>query len=101
MTAVPDANPPAPGDPDLQLGPLRLWVHRYEFDDSATDEDLDWLVAMAIRPADSLGHFHLTVELTPAHLTQQHRFEQEIDQTELEETAVHCARILRRFPARG
>ncbi|MCP2015545.1 hypothetical protein L1280_002713 [Deinococcus sp. HSC-46F16] len=35
------------GQPDFKLGPLRLWVHRYQFPEATDYWDANWLVVTA------------------------------------------------------
>ena len=48
-----------------------------------------------------LGHVEVTVEITPDHLTQLHRFVFEIDQTYVKGVLAGCRRILERLPIKG
>jgi hypothetical protein len=45
-----------------------------------------------------LGRIEAIVEITPDHLTQQHRFEVEVDQSFLPGLVASCDAILTRFP---
>ena len=47
------------------------------------------------------GEVEVTIEITPNHLTQSHRFEFAIDQSYLGETLSGCRRLLERFPVKG
>ena len=51
---------------------------------------------LQIEQLDSLGHFTLRVQITPEHLTQEHCFEFEIDQSYLPGIAANCRAFLRR-----
>jgi hypothetical protein len=50
---------------------------------------------------DKLGQVEVTVDITPDHRTQKHRFIFSIDQSYLPETMNGCRRILARFPVKG
>ena len=56
---------------------------------------------LSIEPRDRTGHFSVVVEITPDHLTQQHSFEFEIDQTYLPGIARMCRAIVEAYPVRG
>jgi len=56
---------------------------------------------VSIRPVDRLGHFKIRVHITPDHLTQQHSFEFEIDQTYLLAIETQCRTIAGAYPVRG
>jgi hypothetical protein len=51
--------------------------------------------------AKSHGHIAITVEITPEHLSQWHRFEFDADQTYLPPIISGCRNLLKRFPIRG
>ena len=58
-------------------------------------------LTITIEPRDRPGHFSVKVEITPEHLTQQHSFEFEIDQTYLPGIARMCRAIVGAYPVRG
>ena len=45
---------------------------------------------ISIKRSDSLGHFLAVINVTPNHMTQDHRFEFEIDQTFVRELVAQC-----------
>ena len=49
----------------------------------------------------SLGHIWLKVGITPDHMTQQHSFQFEIDQTYLSPLLVQCGALLDQYPLRS
>lgn len=49
----------------------------------------------------SLGAVEMKVEITPDHLTQEHKFTFLIDQSYLDPLSSQCARLLQAFPIRG
>lgn len=49
----------------------------------------------------SLGAVEMQVEITPDHLTQEHKFTFSIDQSYLDPLSTQCARLLQAFPIRG
>ena len=51
--------------------------------------------------AGSLGAIVMEVQITPDHLTQEHRFEFLIDQSYLTLLSSQCARLLHAYPLRG
>jgi hypothetical protein len=51
--------------------------------------------------AKTLGAVEMEVQITPDHLTQEHRFTFAIDQSYLEPLSSQCARLLSAFPIRG
>jgi len=57
-------------------------------------------IMVRIATADRTGHVTVVVELTPDHLTQQHRFEFAIDQSYLPAVVAQCHRVLERYPVR-
>ena len=54
-----------------------------------------------IRQVDLLGHFTMRVQITADHLTQDHSFQFEIDQTYLAEIERQCKVIFASYPVRG
>jgi hypothetical protein len=54
-----------------------------------------------IQPVDRLGHLEVKVEITPDHMSQQHSFQFEIDQTYLPLIAMQCRAITQAYPIRG
>jgi len=53
-----------------------------------------------VNATDRVGHLKMRVEITPEHLTQQHRFEFELDQSYLPPVITQCVKLLERFPVR-
>lgn len=51
--------------------------------------------------ASPLGHIAMTVEITPDHLTQQHKFEFEVDQSYLARLVRDCRKVLAEYPIKG
>jgi len=47
------------------------------------------------------GHLELSVEITPDHMAQSHRFKFDLDQAQASDVARQCEDIIRRFPERG
>lgn len=56
---------------------------------------------VCLRPSDRLGHLRLRVQITPDQMTQEHRFDFEIDQTYLPPLIRQCRAILQEYPIRG
>ena len=55
---------------------------------------------IAMKSTDSRGHIELTIEITPDHLSQEHSFLFEIDQSYLPPLVGQCKKVLQRFPYR-
>ena len=51
--------------------------------------------------AKNLGHIEMEVDLTPDHLSQQHKFTFEIDQSYLPSVITECKKILEQYPIKG
>ena len=51
--------------------------------------------------ATGLGHINLVISLTPDHLTEEHVFRTELDQSYLPEIISACQSILDRYPLKG
>jgi hypothetical protein len=58
-------------------------------------------LAVAMEMGDSSGHIHLTIRITPDNLTEEHKYEEEIDQSFLPPIIEGCRQILRQYPVRG
>ena len=50
---------------------------------------------------DALGRIEVTIEITPDHLTQSHKFEFGVDQTYLKDALAGLRRLLERFPVKS
>jgi hypothetical protein len=50
---------------------------------------------------DSLGKISMRVEITPDHITQEHNFQFEIDQSYLVGLIESCRRVIAKYPIRG
>lgn len=50
---------------------------------------------------DALGHVKAVVALTPDHMTEEHTFRSELDQSYLPPIIAECRSILERFPLKG
>ena len=50
---------------------------------------------------ESLGRIWVRVEITPDHLTQEHVFQFEVDQSYLGELIENCRKVLTKYPIRG
>src|SRR5436190_11083671 len=74
----------------LMVGDLIGWAQQCDAlgdgrADAAELAPLEPELKVTVRRADQLGHLTVTVEITPEHMTQQHSFEFELDQTYLPE----------------
>ena len=67
---------------------------------TATLEPYEPALRIDLRRVDRLGHFVAQVDITPDHLAQSHRFEFELDQTDLPGLARGCSAIVARLPRR-
>jgi hypothetical protein len=56
---------------------------------------------VCLRSSDRLGHILMRVEITPDHMTQQHRIDFEIDQSYLPSLMAQCRAIIEEYPIRG
>jgi hypothetical protein len=56
---------------------------------------------ITMKAIDSLGHLEMTVEITPDHLSQEHTFQFEIDQSYLPTLVGQCRKLLEHFPYRN
>jgi hypothetical protein len=50
---------------------------------------------------ESLGHVLVRVEITPDHMTQEHVFQFEVDQSYLRRLIEECRKLLAKYPVRG
>ena len=53
---------------------------------------------LTVAAADHHGHVDITVEITPDHMTQAHKFSFELDQTQVFDVARQADEIVARFP---
>lgn len=67
----------------------------------ATLDCIEPFIRVQVAARDSQGHIEVTVEITPDHLTQQHRFTFELDQSYLPAVIEASRQALERFPIRG
>jgi len=51
--------------------------------------------------AETGGHIHVVISITPDHMSETHSFTDGFDQTYLPPVIAACKRILERFPMRG
>jgi hypothetical protein len=49
----------------------------------------------------SSGHISMRVEITPDHMTQEHNFQSEIDQSYLAGLIESCRKVLAKYPIKG
>jgi hypothetical protein len=69
--------------------------------DNAVLNPIEPGLKVSLGRSDSLGHFLAVINITPDHMTQEHRFEFEIDQTFVSNLIGQCQRIVKTFPVRG
>ena len=58
-------------------------------------------LSVSLRASDRLGHINMRVEITPDHMTQQHRIDFEVDQSYLPPLLAQCRAIMAKYPIRG
>jgi hypothetical protein len=58
-------------------------------------------VVVILRASDRLGHVRMTVQITPDHMTQEHTFQFELDQSHLPSVVDQCRSVVERYPVRG
>lgn len=75
-------------------------MHRGEAP-SATLEPAEPELKVVLEASDGLGHFRVRVDITPDPLHQAHRFEFEIDQSDLPGIVGQGLAILREYAVRG
>lgn len=68
--------------------------------DTAVLDPLEQELRISIERRDSLGHFLVKIEITPDPITQNHRFEFEIDQTYIRDMIAECETITKKIPIR-
>ena len=69
--------------------------------DTAMLNPLEPELDVSVERSDSLGHFMAVINITPDHMTQEHRFEFEIDQTFVSQIIAQCQSIMKKFAIRG
>ena len=90
----------------LMVSDIARWVteceHLYErLQGEAILQTCEPNLLVSIRSSDRIGHMIMRVEITPEHMTQQHKFEFEIDQSYLPSLITHCRAIIAEYPVRG
>ncbi len=91
--------------PILHLYELSRWVEACEqLNQTLTGE----AVLDCLEPAlhvelqvDRSGHITMRIDITPDHMTQEHRFTFEVDQTYLPPLITACRKVIANFPVRG
>ncbi len=56
---------------------------------------------VTLRSSDQIGHILMRVEITPDHMTQEHRIDFEIDQSYLPSLITQCRAIVAEYPILG
>lgn len=56
---------------------------------------------LTLQAVDRVGHLELQVTITPNHLTQEHVFKMELDQSHLPAVLAQCEQLLQAWPIRG
>jgi hypothetical protein len=54
-----------------------------------------------LKTADRAGHISVRIQITPDHMTQEHRFLDYVDQTYLPALIEACREIVAKYPIRG
>ena len=91
--------------PVLHLGDLRSFLSQVEelhatFHGSAQLACIEPNLQVGL-VIDGKGRVRVTIDITPNHLQQNHRFVDELDQTHLRPVMAACRTILSRYPIRG
>lgn len=68
---------------------------------SAALEPFEPELRVSIDALDGPGHIRVQVEITPDHLLQAHRFEFEVDPSQLSGIILQCSKIVQEYPIRG
>jgi hypothetical protein len=89
----------------IRTDEIYAWEHAVEkvladMTGEARLECMEPEIALALK-MQSLGAIELQVQITPDHLTQEHRFTFSIDRSYLARFSSQCARLLSDFPIRG
>jgi hypothetical protein len=66
----------------------------------ASIEPMEPNLRVSLRATDRLGHIKMEVQITPDHMSQNHQFAFEIDQSFLPEIVSQCRKVLEDFPVR-
>lgn len=56
---------------------------------------------VTLQPTDRMGHILMRVEITPDHMTQEHRMDFQIDQSYLPRIIEQCRAVIEEYPIRG
>jgi hypothetical protein len=88
--------------PIIDLPEIKVWLEECEKMNKTLsgEANLDCIepeLSVRLR-AEPLGHIRMEVEITPDNLTQEHRFQFEIDQSYLAELINECRRLLAKYP---
>ena len=86
---------------ELDAFTRELVVMRESLTGSAHLDSIEPMLDVEMAFSDSVGHLRATVLITPDHLTQNHRFDFELDQTFLDHLIEQCRRVLEAFPVLG
>jgi hypothetical protein len=70
-------------------------------DGEALLQPLEPNLLVTLRSSDRCGHILMRVEITPDHMTQEHRMDFEIDQSHLPSLMAQCRAIIEEYPIRG
>jgi hypothetical protein len=92
--------------PILEVTDIVRFGHQAQLllDGKAVRAALDTLepeLSAVIDSPDAMGHFRLHVEISPDHLSQNHAFDFEIDQSYLPGLVRQCAQIANEYPVRS
>jgi hypothetical protein len=91
--------------PIIHLPEVRIWADACErmYQTLSCEASLACMepeLSIELR-AEELGHISMRVSITPDHLTQQHMFQIEVDQSYLADLVDDCRKTLRQYPIKN
>jgi hypothetical protein len=89
----------------LMTSDLQGWAEHCDalYDGRATEATLSPLepnLEVKLQATDRVGHIKMIVKVTPDHMTQEHEFQFEVDQSYLPTLAAQCRDVIRKYPVR-
>jgi hypothetical protein len=90
----------------LMVSDLARWVEDCEAlyqsgQGEARLQPLEPNLFVTLQSSDRLGHILMRVDITPDHMTQEHRMDFEIDQSYLPSLMAQCRAVIEEYPIRG
>ena len=89
--------------PIIHLPEVRTWADERMYQTLSSEASLDCMepeLSIELR-AEELGQISMRVSITPNHLTQQHTFQFEGDQSYLADLVDDCRKTLRQYPIKN